>query len=295
VPKPPFLGACSHLARLLGRPRLTRLLELLYRAALRGPRLRRMLRGRLRRILKFNGRPADRAALDRLLRETAARLADWPAELMFEPGPQEALARVDLEFLPELERLRRAGRGVILAGPHMSNTPLCVWAVAAAGVPLNVVFINAEPYVWAQRENLRFWSLGSAAAPCLAALARNEAVLLYSDLDFFPGGRTANFFGAPVRPPHGPARLALASGAPILPVCLAFGDGRYRLESDAPLPVTAEATQESLEEGLLRSMERLISRYPAQWLLMRDIWDIAGTDRDLHRQLAAVRWVRGSV
>jgi len=295
VPKPTLFGACSHLARLLGRPRLTRLLELLYRAALRAPTRRRMLCDRLRRILEFNGRSADRAALDLLLRETAARLADGLAELVFEPGPQEAKARADLGLLPELERLRRAGRGVILAGPHMSDQPLCVWALAAAGVPLNWVLLNAEPYVWTQRENLKIWSLGSAAAPCLAALARNEAVLLYSDLDFFPGGRTADFFGAPVRPPHGPARLALASGAPILPVYLVFREGRYRLECDRPLAVTADATQESLEEGLLRAMERIISRYPAQWLLMRDNWDIAGTDLALHRQLAAARLARGSV
>jgi lauroyl/myristoyl acyltransferase len=287
VPKPFLLASGALLARLLGRQRFTRLCAGLYRGALLFPAQRRLVRDRLRLILAFSGRPADRAALDGLLRETADSLAAGMADLMFEPGPQEALARVDLCLLPELERLRRAGRGVILTGPHMSNQPLAMWALAAAGVPLNVVLINAEAGRWLEREDLKAWSLGRAAAPCLAALARNETVLLYSDLDFFPGGRTAAFFGAPVRPPHGPARLALASGAPILPVYLVFRDGRYRLECDGALAAADGATQESLEEALLRSMERFISRYPAQWQLMRDIWDIAGTDQALHRQLEA--------
>lgn len=287
--KPFILRFFTWLARGLGREKFLQLQYSVYRASLGRGSQRAEVERLLSRVLRFTHREPSPSELQRLIDEMAWIFSDMLTTLyLIEPGALGGpLERIDLQALPELARLRQAGKGVILAGPHFGNVALAMAGLAQSSIPLTTILINADPYRWIESFGLHVVSLGEAAVDCVRALNANEAVLILADLDFFPEGRTADFFGAPMRPPHGAARLSLACGAPILPVYTVHqGAGRYRLECDKPIMPEPGSTIESLEERLLRSMEDYIGRYPSQWLVLRDIWDIERCDKLNARHLA---------
>ena len=111
---------------------------------------------------------------------------------------------------------------------------MLILGLARAGLPVHVMISYVTPQLRTVEgaPGLRFTDFTTGAKHYLDALARNELVLLYTDMDFFPGGRTADFFGAPCHPPHGAARLAQAAGAPILPVYAVKEGARHRLCCD---------------------------------------------------------------
>ncbi len=253
-----------------------------------------MLERRLRRILSHRGEAFAYGAFDAFLRGMADLYADQLVTLAT-LTPQEASRwreRIELSAWPAIQRLREGGKGVILASPHFGNLVLPLVALAKAGLPLTAMFIDAAPFRWARDYGFNVVSLGYGAAEFLAALARNEAVVVLTDLDFFPDRRAAEFFGAPVRPPHAPVRLALASGAPILPVYAVCQGGQHRLEADDPLWPSAQTSQETMEWDLLRSMETFIGRHPEHWLLFEDVWDLERRDGDNRRQFAKLEAYR---
>lgn len=290
--KPLVFRLCSLLDRLLGRRRYGRLVEWAARRLLNKPATRRVIAGNLKRIYSHGGRELPAEQETRLIEEMSVLYARHQHALFVCDGDiADFLSEVDLDLLPVLEGLRREGRGVLLLTPHMGSLGLGMVALAEAGVPLTVQVINAEPYRWAERPNLRFLSLAQSAAPCLKALNEGGVLLLYGDLEFFPGNETADFFGAPIRPPHGPIRLALAAQAPILPAYFVFRDGRHHFECDAP--IRPDVGLEEATRLYLKSMEARVARHPEQWFIGKDIWDMEGTYQGLKRHLQQVQGGKG--
>lgn len=109
------------------------------------------------------------------------------------------------------------------------------------------------------------------------ALARDEAVLLLGDR-VQPGqpGAAVPFFGGLARLPTGPVKLAMISGAPILPTyCWRDGDGvSVRIER----PIVVEPGYERnlashpAMGALVASMERAIRERPREWLAVHRVW-----------------------
>jgi KDO2-lipid IV(A) lauroyltransferase len=111
----------------------------------------------------------------------------------------------------------------------------------------------------------------------LRALARNEAVALVCDAvpPGAPGVRVC-FAGQHACFPAGPARLAIRSGAPILPAAvLALPDGRIEAcGAGLVYPRGGAATDEHVREltqELAGYFERLIRRHPEQWYAFRPL------------------------
>ena len=166
---------------------------------------------------------------------------------------------------------------------------MLILGLARAGLPVHVMISYVTPQLRTVEgaPGLRFTDFTTGAKHYLDALARNELVLLYTDMDFFPGGRTADFFGAPCHPPHGAARLAQAAGAPILPVYAVKEGARHRLCCDEAISPEG-ASQEALENAILRSQERFIGRYPSHWLIFHDPWDLEERVRTARSQLRSL-------
>lgn len=258
------------------------------------PRVRRIVEGNVRRIwVHSRGREATEKEIADSLSEMARILAaERLTAIELQRDPALCAVPVELELLPRLEALRSEGHGVVLATPHFGDVKMLILGLARQGLPLHVMVNHAGPWlrtIEAVQPNLRFTDFSTGAQYYLDALRRNEVVLLYTDMDFFPGGRTAVFFGAPCHPPHGPARLALASGAPLLPAYSVFKDGRHRLMCAEPLPAIG-SSQEELEKGLLLSMEHFISRHPPHWLIFHDPWDLEARVRAVRHQLRHIRF-----
>ena len=282
------------LARILGEPGAAAFVRRCCVQFLAIPSLHRVVEPNFRRVWAYGrGREATTEETTLFFSEMAALLAEERlAALELQRDPAHCPVPADAELLPDIEALRRAGRGVLLVTPHFGDVKMLILGLAGCGVPLHVMVSYAGPSgraLEAVRPNLRFADFGSGAQYYLDVLARNEVVLLYTDMDFFPGGRTADFFGAPCHPPHGPARLALATGAPILPAYTVFERGRHHLRCDAPI-LPEGLSQEEIEGRILRSIETFISRHPAHWQMFHDPWDLKARALAARNQMRYIRF-----
>jgi KDO2-lipid IV(A) lauroyltransferase len=110
------------------------------------------------------------------------------------------------------------------------------------------------------------------------ALNRNEVVLVHGDR-LMPGQRGVRmeFLGRPALLPSGPVRLAIASGAPIVPLFAPRDpDGRVRILLEKPILVDPHAALIDVVHPAMRelanAMERIIRRYPDQWIMVHQPW-----------------------
>lgn len=276
--------------RLIGVKALWRYLEWNVRFSLPLCGALPQLRSMFGRILNFERRtPADAAEIDRVIAHMLSLHAlNMAVVFTFDARKiPEYLRQTESRIEPVLRKLQAGGKGVILANHHFGSMVIGVLA-AAQVMPVTTLLMNAPLFESPARgTGVKVVGLRSAAVDCSKALANNEAVWLDTDLDYFPDNRTADFFGAPVRPPHGPARLSLLTGAPILSIFPLWSQGRYYVLGDDPIFPEGK-TQEQIESAILRSMERAIKQYPEHWWVGRDVWDLERTDRTNRLQLKMV-------
>lgn len=251
----------------------------------------------LRRIHQHSGVELSDRALRALARENFLNFAKYLVDFFkfLRPRP-EILQRV-LHYgnAPQvLDQLLAHGKGVIVLSAHLGNWELGASALAALGYKFNVVTLRVpDPKINAlyqqQREarQLRPIPMGRAARECLAALRRNEIVALVADRDYTGARDTVEFFGQPARLPHGPAKLALATGAPLLPIFMVRQpDDTFVYVVEEPIWADRNRdTVQSIMRRIVSALERVIRRYSEQWFLFHDLWNVE-QDLALSAQMA---------
>lgn len=186
-----------------------------------------------------------------------------------------------------LETIRQVlfeGNGMILLTAHLGNWELMGALIRLHGYPGTVIGrrLSYEKYnqtILRLREKVMLKTLYQDASPkeYLAVLHRNEilGLLADQDVDRFDG-IFVPFFGRPAYTLTAPVKLALATGAPIVPTFLVRQGSRYRLIVEEPIRVESRAErEETLEEFTVRwseVVERVIRAYPDQWAWMHRRW-----------------------
>jgi KDO2-lipid IV(A) lauroyltransferase len=184
-----------------------------------------------------------------------------------------------------------AGTGAILVSPHLGNWELGGVGLADQGYPVNVLtFREPDQRFNSERERLRaargirFIYVDRDDASPLAiieavnALRRNEVLALLGDRDGSSHTLQLDFFGRPTNIPVGAAYLALASGAPVIPVFVVLEKGRYATIMEEPIFFRgshgehAGAIRSGMEK-LLEVFERYIRAYPDQWYNFYEFWE----------------------
>lgn len=178
----------------------------------------------------------------------------------------------------------RAGRGVILALPHLGNWDAAGAWLAGRGHRPTVVAEPVEPpelFDWFVRERE---ALGMEVVPLgpdairvvLRALADGRVVCLVCDRDLSGDGVGIELFGASTTLPGGPALLAIRTGAPLLPVGVYFRPRGHAVRILPPVPVERRGSLRDdvrrVTQDLASRFEELISAAPAQWLMMQPVW-----------------------
>ena len=108
-------------------------------------------------------------------------------------------------------------------------------------------------------------------------LREGVAVALLLDRPAKETAATVQLFGRPFHASIGPAELARASGAAVLPVVIVEDDGRYsvqvlgRIEYDRA-ELRNPAARVKLTQDLLRAFEPVLQQYPDQWYHFVPIW-----------------------
>jgi KDO2-lipid IV(A) lauroyltransferase len=188
-----------------------------------------------------------------------------------------------------LDALLAQGKGIICVTAHLGNLELGAAALAALGYRVNSVALwvpdkklNNLYQHYRESRGIHPIPFGHAARECIAALRRNEIVAVAGDRDFTGSNLTVEFFGRPARLPDGPAKLALSTGAPLLPIFM------IRLPNDTfgyivEEPIWTDKSRHSVDDvmhQITMALERVIRQHSEQWFLFHNLWDIE-SDRAL--------------
>jgi KDO2-lipid IV(A) lauroyltransferase len=262
----------------------------------------RRLRANLRRVV---GPQRSESELDVIVKSAMRSYGRYWLETFRLPTMDldAVVARVEAntEGAEHIDRAMAAGRGLIMALPHMGN-----WDVAAVwlirhGVPFTTVAERLRPeslydrFV-AYREGIGMRVLALTGGPRPAAeilaarLRAGECVCLVADRDMSRSGVDVEFFGATARMPAGPALLAITTGATLLPVGLWYrADGGWAQHIGPPVefPFPQRRIREQAAAGtqaLADAFAAHIAAHPSDWHMLQRLWladlDGSGTRGD---------------
>lgn len=240
-----------------------------------------------RNLRRVHGSDFGGVALRRAVDATFESYARYWAESFRLPGtsPEALDAGMSHEGLEHLDEALAAGRGAIVALPHLGGWEWAgFWVAAVRKRPISVVVEALEPvevfewFVELRRSlGMNVIALGpDAATQVVRALKANHIVCLLSDRNIGGAGIEVEFFGERTTLPGGPATLALRTRAPILPVAAYFrGRGHFGW-CRPPIPVERRGTLREdvsrITQDVAHELEILIRRAPEQWHLMQPNW-----------------------
>ncbi len=253
------------------------------------PKYRSAIRANLSIILGLPGdSPAVLRAADEMVRGHSCAWLDF---LHFASRPaQDSESLVGgVEGFSRLLEARERGRGVLLLTAHLGNWEIGGLMLARVRQPIHVVLVpDIFPGVERIRRQLHARAgvteipIDRSFVPTLAvmrALGQNEIVAMQGDRDFNNTGIAVPFFGRDAWFPRGPLRVAMATGATVLPAFIVrMPDGRYRAIIEEPLPIASgDATrEEALRTNVGRYvaiLERYVRAHPDQWYCFYPFWD----------------------
>jgi len=183
-------------------------------------------------------------------------------------------------------RCAAAGRGAIIVPMHFGNWDIGAAAAVADGFQLTAVGdrfgdSRLDDAVFGARERLgmRIVAAGSPSPALLRPLRRGGLLALLIDRPTPGTGITVPFFGKPVEVPSGPARLALRTGAAVVPCAfprLDAASARVGVLADFSIDTRSTGDREAdvrrIPVAIMAAHERYIRCYPEQWYLFREMW-----------------------
>lgn len=229
---------------------------------------------------------ATRAAVDRVARNTLRNHLKNYYDFFRSSrlSREEVKGLVQVSGLPNLTGALERGKGVIFITAHFGNLDIVGQTFAVNGYRVTTPAEHVRPEALYQRIVATRASKGLTIIPVdgpllslARSLKRNEIVGLAADLDVTHSGIVVDFFRAPARLPDGPVRLALRSGAALLPAfSLRLPDNTFAAQAEPPLALQstgdAEADVRAGVQQMARVMEKWIGRYPDQWVMFHRIW-----------------------
>ncbi|PIB77356.1 phosphatidylinositol mannoside acyltransferase [Mycobacterium celatum] len=223
---------------------------------------------------------------DSLMRASLASYARYWREAFRLPTMNHAeLAQQLHESILGQENLNAAlaaGRGAVVALPHSGNWDMAgVWLAQTHGAFTTVAerlkpeslykrFIN-------YRESLGFEVLplsGGERPPFEVLCERlrdNKIVCLMAERDLTRTGVQVDFFGEPTRLPAGPAKLAIETGAALLPTHCWYSDDGWPAHIYPPLDCTSGDVV-AITQALAKKFAVNIAAHPADWHMLQPQW-----------------------
>jgi KDO2-lipid IV(A) lauroyltransferase len=183
--------------------------------------------------------------------------------------------------LDNYERARKGGRGTILVTAHIGSFEVALAALRRIETKVHVVFTRNEHAAFEGYRSRQRERLGVTEAPTndgmtmwlglREALADDAVVVIQGDR-VMPGqkGVRVPFCGGSLELPTGPVKLAMATGATLVPVFAIYTQSpRLRLQIDPAIDVPDATEQGSLKKAIseiAKRIERVVREQPDQWL-----------------------------
>jgi phosphatidylinositol dimannoside acyltransferase len=235
------------------------------------------------------GRPLSRTEARRMVAEVFAFYGRyWAESLRLPTMPQwRVAAGVGTVGFDHVEDALAAGKGAIIAAPHLGGWEWGAMWLVGIGLPVTVAVEPLDPpdlFEWfarfRERLGMHVVPVGpGAAAAVLQALKNNHIVCLLSDrLVGQASGMEVCFFGERVMLPAGPVTLAIRSGAPLMAAAIYYGEtaSSHTIVFRPPIELSSTTpfreTVQSGTQAVATELEQLIRRAPTQWHLLQPNW-----------------------
>jgi KDO2-lipid IV(A) lauroyltransferase len=191
---------------------------------------------------------------------------------------------VTVEGFHHLKKAHAKGKGTILLSGHFGNWELLAAWVAQNGIPLKVIGRPAydprlDEMLVDVRNKAGYTNIprGKGTKEIVQSLKRGYALGLLIDQDTRVKGVFANFFGRPAHTATGPIILSQKFGAPIVPIFIRLReDLTYHVYCGEELSL--ENTGDEERDLIVNTQkcsdvyERIIRRFPDQWVWMHQRW-----------------------
>ncbi|HEX7106447.1 MAG TPA: phosphatidylinositol mannoside acyltransferase [Acidothermaceae bacterium] len=250
----------------------------------------RQLERNLRRVVGAGVPDHEFAALTRAAMRSYARY--W---LEFFRLPvlrrERIVGRMNVEGKERLDAVMAAGRGAILALPHIGNWDHAGAWVALQGYPFATVAERLKPESLFDRfvsvrerlgmEVIALTGGRNAFAVLLERLRAGKLVCLVTERDLASSGVEVTFFGESTTMPPGPAALAVATGAALFPVGIWFTDdggpgggwGATIHPEITPAAGVDRRTQIArMTQALADTFAADIAAHPQDWHMLQPLW-----------------------
>jgi KDO2-lipid IV(A) lauroyltransferase len=178
------------------------------------------------------------------------------------------------------------GKGVVFLTAHLGGWEVSSFAHSLYGHPMNIVMRPLDnPYVNAMVDRYRTLhgnrtvSKQDFARGLLTVLRQGETVGILMDTNMTPPqGAFVDFFGVPAYTATGLARVALHTGAAVLPAFGAWDKhlGKYKICFEPALKLVSTGDDESDAVAntamFTKAIEDYVVKYPDQWLWVHRRW-----------------------
>lgn len=230
------------------------------------------------------------AERDAILRAACRNLGRLAAEACHLPRltaeSASRLVRVEEPARWEDTRATARTRGTVILTAHFGNFELLAYACGLFGQPVTLVhrpmrnpLVDEAILRLRTGAGTRSLPKKAAAKEALRALHRKEMVAIPADQNQTRAfGVFVDFFGRPACTTPGPARLAMLTGAPIVPVFL-VREGeteRHRLVILPEVEVVRSGDREAdivaTTQRCTAVIEQMLRVYPEQWIWFHKRW-----------------------
>lgn len=180
---------------------------------------------------------------------------------------------ISFEHFEYLEQACARGKGVIFITAHLGSWELAAAAISTMGYRISAVVLSSSigkinDLFQRQRikRGIQVIPVGFAARKVMQALKRNECVAMLADRDYTRHHDLIDFFGMPSHLPSGPARIAVKTGATIVPIFMLRQDDDTFLMRFHPPIIPRDNTKE-IQLKIRDIMEKEIAANPSQWFM----------------------------
>ncbi len=195
---------------------------------------------------------------------------------------REAKDRFEFEGTEHLDAAFQKGKGVILVISHLGSWEYLAFLPFLRGYPCSVIVRPVKnPYVYQWIQDLRKATLlhpidrNQSIRQVMKELKQNHLVAILIDQWSGPDGLWIDFFGKPTSTTSVPARLALRTGAALIPAyCLREATGQYRICIKPEVSIEGEPqnAEEATTLKLNRFLEKEFLQHPEQWIWTHRRW-----------------------
>jgi KDO2-lipid IV(A) lauroyltransferase len=248
-------------------------------------RQRRALNRNLARVLNSD----DRAYVDSVARQTFRNFGRYVVDFIHFPviTREEIRQRLAFDQWDDLEQLAAFKSGVLIVTMHFGNWDHGAAALAAYDFPINAIadtfkYPRMNRLVQGSREKLgmKVIPMERVGPGVFRALRRGEMLAMLIDVPSPESTVRVPFFGAPAEVSSAPARIALRTGAWVVPAVVLQGPEdpaiiRPIIDVDLRYEPTGNEEEDvcRLSALIMASLERNIRRYPEQWFIFRHMWN----------------------